>query len=63
MILFSELLIFHQSFHSPEVKGNLIIINIDGRYELRPNLPKNLRLLTSKKVRKFQKKFQNCTGL
>ena len=55
MVLFWDLLIFYQSFHSPEVKGDVIISNKDGNYEFRPNLSKDLRLLRSKEIFNFKK--------
>ena len=43
-IILSEFLMFHQFFLSPQVKGNLIISNKSGIYELPNELPNDLRL-------------------
>ena len=43
-IIFEEFLILYQIFFSPQVKRSMIISNKHGIYELRQELPNDLRL-------------------
>ena len=44
VIIFSDLLMFHQIFFSPQVKQSVIISNKHGIYELSHELSNDLRL-------------------
>ena len=44
-IVFWDLLMFYQIFHSSQVKRNAYISNKNGIYELPHELPNNLRLI------------------